>query len=160
MIKYGIVIFFAIFLPVYAIAQSNIYLQHQIKSNRQKKISINRDYTFHTADTIYYRTQILSWTESTLMIAANVQSDTIVLSIENIQYLEKHSKYAVFEITAYLGAILLSVTPVVWAFEGGQAAIGTLQGVGVLAAFSVPGLLLKRVGRKKDTKNKWSICTE
>jgi len=160
MIKYGIVIFFALFLQGPGMAQSNIYLQHQIKSNRQKKISIKREYTFHTADTIYYRTQILSYTDSTLMIAANVQSDTIVLSIENILYLEKHSKYAVFGITAYLGAILLSVTPVVWAFEGAQAAIGTLQGVGVLAAISIPGLLLQDIGRKKDIKNKWSICTK
>jgi hypothetical protein len=160
MIKYSIVIFFALFLPFHAMAQSNIYLQHQIKSNRQKKISIKHDFTFHTADTIYYRTHILSYTDSTLMIAAKVQSDTIVLSIEDIQYLEKHPKYAIFGITAYLGAILLSVTPVVWAFEGGQAAIGTLQGVGVLAAISIPGLLLQNIGRKKDIKNNWSICTE
>ena len=160
MIKYGIIIFFAIFLPVNANAQSNIYLQHQIKSNRQKKISLKREYTFQTSDTTYYRTQIVSWTDSTLLVVTNVKNDTIVLSVENIQYLEKHSKHAVFEVTAYLGVILLSVTPVVWAFEGGQAALETLQGVGVLAAFSVPGLLLKTIGSKKDIKNKWSIRTE
>ena len=160
MIKYGIVIFFALFLPVHAMAQSNIYLQHQIKSNRQKKISVKRDYTFHTLDTTYYRNHILSYTDSTLMIADNFHSDTVVLSMVDIRYLEKNTKFAVFEVTAYLGLILLSVTPVVWAFEGNQAAKETLQGVGVLAAFSVPGLLLKEVGRKKDTKNKWKICTE
>jgi hypothetical protein len=45
------------------------------------------------------------------------------------------------------------------AFEGDEAALGTLEGVAVLAVFSVPVLLLKEIGRKKDTKNKWYIRT-
>ena len=160
MIKYGIVFFFALLLPGHAVAQSDLYLQHQIKSNRQKKISLRHEYTFHTVDTVFYRARILSWTDTTLIVAAKIGSDTTVLTTGNIQYLEKHSKHAVFEVTAYLGVILLTVTPVVWAFEGGAAALGTLQGAGTLAAFSVPGLLVKTIGRKKDFKNKWSIRTE
>ena len=160
MIKYYLVILFII-LPVFVmLGQSKIYLQHQKKPSRQKKISVNRDYTFQTSDSSYYRHQILSFTDSTLMIGTSFPGDTALLYMTDIQSLRKNKKFGVFEVTAFAGLILLTVTPVVWAFEGGTAAIETLKGVGVLAAFSVPVILLKEIGRNKDTKNKWNILAE
>jgi hypothetical protein len=142
------------------LGQSKIYLQHQRKPSRHKKISVNRDYTFQTSDSTYYRHRILSFTDSTLRIGANFPGDTALIYMTDIQSLRKNKKSGVFEVIAFTGLILLSVTPVVWAFEGGTAAIETLKGVGVLAAFSVPIILLKEIGRNKDTKNKWNILTE
>lgn len=160
MIKYYLVILFILLPVLVMLGQSKIYLQHQKKPNRHKKISVNQDYTFLTSDSSYYRYRILSFTDSTLMIGANFPGDTALIYTTDIQSLRKNKKFGIFEVTAFAGLILLSVTPVVWAFEGGTAAIETLKGVGVLAAFSVPVILLKEIGRNKDTKNKWDIVTE
>ena len=160
MLKYIFVILLVLLAPLSMWAQSKIYLQHQTKPGRQKKIAINRDYTFQTQESTYSHCRILEFTDSTLTATAQYPDDTVLLSLEDIYYLRKNKKFGVFEVTAYAGIILLSITPVVWVVEGGTAAIETLQGVGVLAAFSVPFLLMKEIGRKKDTKNKWRILTE
>ncbi len=139
-------------------SQSQIYLQHKEKPNRIKKIATERLYTFQALDTTYYDCRILGLSDSTEIIVLLSKDDTLLLPTSDILSLEKNKEIGVFEVTAYLGVILLAITPVVWAFEGGEAALGTLQGVGVLAACSVPFLLLKKIGKKKDTRNKWRIC--
>jgi len=157
MIKYLLFILLGILFVIPGLAQSKIYLQHQTKPHRQKQLSFKRDYTFQTYDTTYYNHRILAFTDTTLMIGKLIPGDTVLISMMDIIYLKKNKKVGVFEVSAYLGCILLTITPIVWAFEGNEAALGTLEGAALLAAFSVPVLLVKEIGRKKDTKNKWNI---
>lgn len=159
MIKYILLIFIVLIFVIPGLSQSKIYLQHKTKPDRQKKLSMKRDYTFQTYDTTYYKYRILAFTDSTLMIGKLFSGDTVLISMFDITCLTMNKKVGFFEVTAYLGCILLTISPIVWAFEGGEAALGTLEGAGLLAAFSIPVLLLKEVGRKKDTKIKWYFRT-
>ena len=157
MFHQGFLILIVCLLLIPGFSQSQIYLQHKAKPNRIKKISTERLYSFQTLDSTYYDCRILDLSDSSEIIILLSQDDTVLLPISDILSLEKNKEIGVFEVTAYLGVVLLAVTPVVWAFEGGEAALGTLEGVGVLAACSVPFLLLKKIGKKKDTRNKWRI---
>jgi hypothetical protein len=72
-------------------------------------------------------------------------------------YVEKVKKFHGFEVIATFGIIGLTISPIIWATEGNDAALEMLQASGALLAVSVPFIALREIGRKKDTKNKWVI---
>lgn len=158
------IVFFLVFLFLVSaltpcFSQSDIYLQQRLKPNRQKKISFKKEYEIQTADTIFYRHQISYFSDDTLLLSSNCCPQPFKLAFIDITYIEKSKKYGGFEIIATIGIIALSITPVIWATEGNDAALEMLEVSGVFLACSVPVLLLKEAGRKKDTKTKWKICT-
>ena len=145
------------FIP--CISQSEIYLQHRYKPNRQKKINLNHSYTVQTIDSAYYRAKLTGYSKDSLTIYSEYADQYTNIAIDEVLYLEKLKKSHIFEVIATLGIIGLTITPIVWATEGNEEALGMLQASGVLLAASVPFVALKEMGRKKDTKSKWVICT-
>ncbi len=140
------------------LSQSALYLQHREKPDLQKKVSLKKEYKFKTSDTTLYRHRIASFSSDSLMLFSEHTSAFIKININDIYYLEKEKKYGAFEILGTIGMIALSITPVIWATEGNEEALGMLQVSGVFLACSAPFLAIKEIGRKKDTKNKWEIC--
>lgn len=138
-------------------SQSYIYLQHNLKPNRQKKISFKKEYKIQTSDSVFYRQQISYYSDDTLLISSRCCPQTLKLPFSDITSIEKSKKYGVFEVIGTIGIIALSVTPVIWATEGNEAALGMLEVSGVFLAASAPFLAIKEIGRKKDTKTKWKI---
>lgn len=145
---------------VSALAQSNLYLQHQEKPSRHQKIKQKSKYNIITTDTVFYGYHLLKIENDELTIGRNETGSEEVLHISDIQTLVKHVKGGVFEVIGTLGVIMLSITPVVWAFEGNEEALGTLNAAGWLVAISAPFIIAKEIGRKKDMKSKWKICTQ
>ena len=140
--------------------QSKLYLQHRYKPNRQKNISLKKEYIFQTKDTTLYRYQITSFSDTSLKIRSRSKADSIQIPVIDIKRIEKAKKYGVFEVVATLGLIGLSITPVIWATEGSEEALGMLEASGFLLAVSVPILVIKEVGRKSDAKSKWIILVK
>ena len=91
------------------------------------------------------------------MVSINeVQSQRYSL-IQYPSFTESAPRTGFFEVVAYTSAILLTITPIVWIFDGGDEALGTLQGAGLLAGVSVPVILAKNIGKRKDVSNDWEI---
>jgi hypothetical protein len=149
------VIFIFFFTPGFG--QSRILLQHMNKPNVQRKISPKRVYNINTSDSTYHRYRILALSDSTLKIDSELREDPRDIPVTDIEQLEKVKKYGFFEVMGTLGVIGLTITPVVWAFEGNEEALGMLEASGVLLAGSVPIILLKDIGRKKDMRKKWKF---
>ncbi|WP_373521837.1 hypothetical protein [Aquiflexum sp.] len=82
------------------------------------------------------------------------------MDISNIQTIVKNVNPGFFGFIGYLGVIMLSGTPVIWAFEGNKEALGMLEAAGGLMAISAPFILVKEIGRKKNMESKWKICTQ
>ena len=149
------VIFISIFAPGFG--QSKIYLQHRDKPHVHRKISPKRVYRINTSDTILYRYHILALSDSTLKVDSESRQDPRDIPVNDIELLEKTKKSGVFEVVGILGVIGLTITPIIWATEGSQEALGMLEASGVLLASSVPIILLKDIGRKKDMRKKWKL---
>jgi hypothetical protein len=146
-----------LFSLIPSFSQSELYLQHKLKPNRQRKISFKKEYEIQTSDTIFYHHQISYFSDDTLLISSKCCPQSLKLPFSDITSIEKSKKYGVFEVIGTIGIIALSVTPVIWATEGNEAALGMLEVSGVFLAASAPFLAIKEIGRKKDTKTKWMI---
>jgi hypothetical protein len=155
-IKLGfVVIFLSFFTP--GSGQSNVYLQHRYKPNVQRKISPKRVYNINTSDSTFYSYHILALSDSTLKVNSESRQDLRDIPVGDIEQLEKVKNYGVFEVVGTLGIIGLTITPIIWATEGNDEALGMLEASGVLLASSVPIILLKDIGRKKDMRKKWKL---
>ena len=141
-------------------AQSRLFFQHQEKQSRHRKIKQNWNYTIVTIDTAFYRYHLLNIDNGNLIISENKSKNVVVLNISDIHTIEKKVKYGVFDFIGTVGVIMLCITPIVWAFDGNEEALGTLEAAGGLLAISAPFLVLREIGRKKNMKRKWKICTE
>ena len=150
-----VVIFISLCTP--SSGQSKIYLQHRYKPNVQRKISPKRVYNINTSDSTFYSYHILALSDSTLKVNSDSRQDLRDIPVSDIEQLEKGKRYGVFELMGILGVIGLSITPVIWAVEGNEEALGMLEASGVLLASSVPIILLKDIGRKKDMRKKWKL---
>lgn len=150
-----IVILISFFTPCFG--QSKLYLQHRDKPNRQKKISPKKEYIIQTKDTTFYKYRIISFSDSTLKVGSELKKDFRDIPTKDIEQLEKAKKVGVFELIGTLGVIGLTITPIIWATEGNEEALGMLGASGVLLAASVPVILIKDIGRKKDLRKKWKI---
>jgi hypothetical protein len=155
--------YFTIFFLTFFIsvtAQSRLFFQHQEKPGRQKKIDQKWDYNIVTMDTAFNSYHLLDIDNDNLIISQSESGDMVALKILDIKTIEKKIKFGVFDAIGTLGVIMLSITPVVWAFEGNQEALGTLEAAGGLLAISVPFLAIREIGRKKNMEYKWKICAE
>ncbi|MEB2781294.1 hypothetical protein U3A58_12910 [Algoriphagus sp. C2-6-M1] len=155
-----------IFITIYLLtncvslmAQSKLYLQHQEKPSRNQKIKQKSRYNIITTDTVFYGYHLLKIQNDELTIFGNESGSEEVLHISEIQTLVKNINPGFFGFIGYLGVIMLSGTPVIWAFEGNEAALGMLEAAGGLMAISAPFIIVGEIGRKKDLKSKWKICT-
>ncbi len=148
-----------LFLSLGIQGQSRLYLQHQEKSHRQKDIRFKRNYTITTDNRTYRNYRLVSFTDSTITWTAKSDQDTVTVFLDQIQILRKEKKFLVFEITAMFSAIGLMITPLIWATEGGEEALGALEAFGTLLAVTVPVVLIREIGRNKNTRGKWKICT-
>lgn len=137
--------------------QSKLYFQHRDKPHRQKNISPKKEYTLQTTDTTFYRYRIISLSNDILKINSSSMEDTLGIPVMNIEWIEREKDFAAFEVIGMLGVICLTITPVIWAVEGNEEALGMLEASGGLLAVSVPIILLKEIGRKKDMRKKWKI---
>ncbi|WP_373492668.1 hypothetical protein [Aquiflexum sp.] len=143
-----------------ALAQSVLYLQHQEKPSRHQKIKQKSKYNIITNDTVFYGYHLLKIESDELTIFRNESGSEEVLHISEIQTLVKNVNPGFFGFIGYLGVIMLSGTPVIWAFEGKEEALGMLEAAGGLMAISAPFIIAKEIGRKKNMKSKWKICTQ
>ena len=152
---------FLIILMVFAgqslSAQSSIFIENKSHEGRIRKLNSDRQYTVFTSDSVYRYHKLGVVNDSTLSLISQTDAPALSIRIKDINYLKKEPKTGVFEVIAYTGAILLSITPVVWAFDGRDEALGTLQGAGLLAAVSVPVIVGKNAFKKKDMINHWTI---
>jgi hypothetical protein len=139
------------------ISQSDIYLQHKYKPNRQKKIDFNHAYTIQTIDSTYYKARVSVYSKDTLALYSEYANHVSKILIKEVIYVEKVKKFHGFEVIATFGIIGLTISPIIWATEGNDAALEMLQASGALLAVSVPFIALREIGRKKDTMNKWVI---
>jgi len=137
--------------------QSEIYLQHRSKPNRKKIINLNHTYTVRTIDSSYYHVKLSIYNKDTLILNCEGFNNSTDIAIDEVIFLEKVKKSYVLKAVATIGIIGLTISPIIWATEGNEAALGMLQVSGVFLAASVPFLIIKEIGRKKNTKNKWLI---
>ncbi len=160
MTKEILITIFFLTICVSALAQSQLYFQHQEKPARHQKIKQKSKYNIITTDTVFYGYHLLKIENDELTIFRSETGSEEVLHISDIHKIVKNVKYGVFEVIGTLGVIMLSITPVVWAFEGNVEALGTLNAAGGLLAISAPIIIAKEIGRKKNMKSKWKICTQ
>lgn len=156
-------IFITIFLLntcISALAQSKLYFQHQEKPSRHQKIKQKSKYNIITNDTVFYGYHLLKMESDDLRINRNETGSEEVLHISDIQTIVKNVNSGFFGIVGYLGVIMLSGAPVIWAFEGKEEALGMLEAAGGLLAISAPFIIADEIGRKKNMKDKWKICTQ
>ena len=151
---------FIITICVSALAQSKLYFQHQEKPSRHQKIKQKSKYNIITTDTVFYGYHLLKIENDELTIFRNESGSEEVLHISDIQTIVKNDNSGFFGFLGYLGAIMLSTTPVIWAFEGKEEALGMVEAGGWLMAISAPFIIADEIGRKKNMKDKWEICTQ
>jgi len=151
---------FIITICVSALAQSKLYFQHQEKPSRHQKIKQKSKYNIITTDTVFYGYHLFKIENDELTIFRNESGSEEVLHISDIQTIVKNTNSGFFGVPGYLGAIMLSTTPVIWAFEGKEEALGMVEAGGWLMAISAPFIIAKEIGRKKNMKSKWKICTQ
>ena len=158
-VQFFYVVFISILVSCFtpSFGQSKIYLQHRYKPNRQKQISPKKEYIIQTTETTFYNYHIISFSDSTLNIRSGSKEDSREIPMNEIEQLEKAKSFGAFEVIATLGIIGLTITPIIWATEGNEEALGMLEVSGVLLAASVPVVLMKDIGRKKDMRNKWKL---
>lgn len=140
--------------------QSKIYLQHQVKPHRQISISLNKEYTFKTADSTFTKYHIVTFSEKELLISSIESKDTVQLLFADIERIVKIRKFGLFEAIGTLGLVCLISTPGLWATGRSDEASDMLLISGFLLTVSVPVVAVRRIGRNKDIKNKWTIRVE
>ena len=140
-------------------SQSDIYLQHRYKPNRQKRINLNHTYTVQTIDSTYYHSKLSIYSKDSLTLYSEGNDKATHIGFNEVSCLERKKKSYIVEAVAIVGIICLTISPIIWATEGNEAALEMLEASGALLAVSVPFWVLKEIGRKKDTKNKWMIST-
>jgi hypothetical protein len=158
MTKNIFIAFLLLSICISASAQSSLYFQYNEKPSRHQRIKQKWKYNIITNDTVFYGYHLLKIEDDELTIYRNETASEEVLHVSDIQTIVKNVKYGVFDVIGTLGVIMLSITPVVWAFEGNEEALGTLEAAGGLIAISAPFIVVREIGRKKDLKNKWKIC--
>ena len=145
---------------VFARSQNRLFLQYQENPLRQKNIKPKWQYTVIMKDTVFYGYHLVKLERDELTIADHQFGHELHVMVSDIKTLKKHSKSGVFNVVAYAGMIMLSITPVVWATEGGDEALGTLKAAGGLLAISIPFIFVMKLGSKKDLTSKWKLATQ
>ena len=82
------------------------------------------------------------------------------MSFADIERIVKIRKFGLFEAIGTLGLVCLISTPGLWATGRSDEASDMLLISGFLLTVSAPVVAVRRIGRKKDTKNKWNIRVE
>ena len=137
--------------------QSQLYLQHRHKPHRQENMLLNKEYIFQTSDSTYNKYHIIAFTEDDLLISSITWKDTLQIPFKDIESVVKVKKFGLIEAIGTLGLVCLTTTPAFWATGRSQEASDMLIISGFLLTVSVPIIAIKRIGRKKDTKSKWTI---
>ena len=137
--------------------QKQLYLQHQQKPHRQQNIWMNKEYTFKTADSIFTKYHIVTFSDEDLLISSISGKDTLQLPIEDIERITRVRKFGLFEAIGTLGLVCLISTPGLWATGRGDEASDMMLISGFLFTVSVPVIAVRRIGRKRDIKTKWTI---
>ena len=169
--------------------QDNIFLQRREKSDRTKKLKLNREYTIKTHDTTYF-SKIVGHTDTTLSFTKSVKGkdttytisqygktrdttivrslwvdDTVKILFTDIEYIQKDwfANRQWLEPFGYLavGAALgVAILPLAAAFKGVEGVKDWAEFEGIILAVSVPPLVLGTIKTKYDLKTKWSIHTK
>jgi len=140
--------------------QAKLYLQHRNKPHRQQNISLNNGYNFRTTDSTYTKYRIIAFSEEDLLISSIFKEDTVQVSFEDIDRIIKVRKFGLFEAIGTLGLVCLASAPALWATGNGDEASDLMLISGFLFTVSVPIIAVRRIGTKKDTKTKWTICVK
>lgn len=164
--------------------QSDIYLQHRKKPNRQKKLDLQLIYLIKTTDTLYYN-KIVDYSDSYLVITeshrenkdtavydpvkgsfvyeAMYQTDTVIIQFSDILYLKKDlfknralEEYGgCYSFVTIIGSLI--ILPITY-FQSGAAALN--KGViisGSILAITLPLWFLGTRKIKYDLKGKWKF---
>ncbi len=101
----GLIISFVILFSLTMFGQQELVIKHRIKPIKQKSLRLNKEYTISTADSIYKRSKILNFTDTSMVIVKPWPFfDTIPLSFAEIQMIGKHWSVdpGTYEISGYL----------------------------------------------------------
>jgi hypothetical protein len=147
----------------------DLLLQHRTKSNKTKKIHIDRAYKIKTNDAVFY-SKIIKYTDSTLFVRTPIKAkdttawtyDTIPIKFTDIKYLKfdwfpkrEWLVPSVYLSFCAVGSVLF--LPLAAAEDGKKGINDWLAFEGILVTFGVIPVFIGTCQTKYDLQKKWKF---
>lgn len=155
------------FLSIITYSQDELVLQSRIKTQKTRKIDLDRNYTIKTKDTLYF-SKIINHSERELSIIRtrrldlNWITDTLKILHSDIEYIKKDWFKSRNWLVPSMYCAMFSVAAVIFlpiaAIDNGKEGVKEwLTFETILIGLSYPALFIGTRSTKFDLKNEWII---